>query len=100
MIFEYPPFVTRWFILGFTADDVVTMEQDVRLARECVRAGAPATLDIRQGPGGGEHLLYWYVNEPAAAILDAHDVDWRRFVIGERPDEPADAHPVLKPEPH
>jgi hypothetical protein len=88
--------VARWFILGFTADDVVTMEQDVRLARECVGVGAPETLGILHGPGDGEHMIYWYVDDAAAAFLDERNVHWRRFVIGERADDPVEAHPVLK----
>jgi hypothetical protein len=72
------------------------MEQDVRLARECVRACATDSLDIRQGPGEGEHFLFWYISEATATILDKQGVLWRRFMIGERDVDPKGAHPVLK----
>jgi hypothetical protein len=89
----------RWFILGFTADDVVGGWQDSRLAEASVNAwraaGRPDRFDIREAPGSGPHLTHWFVSEEAALILDGAPGSWRRFLIGEGA-PPAAARPVLK----
>lgn len=75
----------RWFLLGFLPDEVICAEQNARLAAECVKArraeGRPSGFRILQAPGEGDHLLYWFVSEESAWILDAHGVDWRRFLV-------------------
>lgn len=88
-----------WYVLGFTPDDVVMAWQDSRLARECVHAwqaeGRPDGFRVLQTAGEGDHLVYWFVCEDAAKILDGHGVDWRRFLVGTRPLAPPDARDVL-----
>lgn len=89
-----------FFVLGFTAEDVITAEQDCRLASECVRAwraaGRPQEFEILQGPGEGDHLLFWYVSEASALILDGQRIDWRRFLVAENcPAPPPRATPAL-----
>jgi hypothetical protein len=85
--------VIRWFVLGFTVDDVVGGWQDARLASECVRAlraaGRPAEFRILQTNGDGDHLFLWFVNDFAARVLDAHAVPWRPFLVGEAAESPA-----------
>lgn len=79
---------TRWFVLGFSAEDVIVAWQDARLASQFVRAwraaGRPADFEVKQTSGDGHHLIHWWVSGPAARVLDAHGVDWRRFVIAEK----------------
>jgi hypothetical protein len=95
----------RWFVLGFTADEIVGCWQDSRLAGECVRAwqaeGKPTDFSILQSTSGdGEHMLLWFVNEVAARLLDVHTVGWRDFLISERAEVPAGAHNPLTEEAH
>ena len=89
-----------WFILGFTYDAVVGAWQDSRLATECARvrdeAGQPKGFELLQGPGDKDHIVLWYVSEPAARLLDEREVEWRRFLIGLTPSAPAAAHAVLR----
>ena len=40
-------------------------------------------------------MTVWFVNAASAVVLDAHDVAWRRFVIGERDAPPARASDAL-----
>ena len=87
--------MTRWFVLGFTSEDVVACWQDVRLAGECVRAlnaaGRPSEFRVLQSSGDGDYLFTWFVNELAARVLDTHEVTWRSFIIGEAAASPAGA---------
>jgi hypothetical protein len=89
----------KWFVLGFTDEDLVGAWQDARLAEECVRAwrdaGRPADFRVLQAAGEGDHMTVWFVNAASAAVLDAHDVPWRRFVIGERDAPPPGASDAL-----
>lgn len=89
----------RWFMLGFTSDDVVVASQDSRLALECGRlweaSGRPAGFRILQAAGEGEHLIHWFVDEATAEVLDRENVGWRRFLLGERAAVPPDARDVL-----
>ena len=75
-----------WYTLGFTYDDVVGAWQDWRLAQECVRAFSEENRrlarDVREVPGDGPYLVRWYVSGAAAAVLDAHQVPWRQFLVG------------------
>lgn len=91
----------RWFVLGFTADDVVACGQDARLASACAEAlataGRPLGFELYQGSGEGEHLIYWYASEAAAALLDRQGIDWRRFIVEERGAVPAGASRVMEP---
>jgi hypothetical protein len=92
--------VHQWFILGFTADDVVLAWQDARLASECVRAlnaaGKPREFRILQSSGDDEHLFVWFVNEAAARVLDTHGVAWRSFLIGQAAESPPGARSPLR----
>jgi hypothetical protein len=85
-----------WLVLGFTADDVVGAWQDSRLAEACNRASNGTPLDVLQSAGEAPYLVHWYVGEEAARLLDQCGVDWRRFVIAERPTPPAGATPALR----
>jgi hypothetical protein len=91
--------VIQWFVLGFTLDDVVGSWQDARLASECMRAlqaaGHPPEFRILQIGGDGDHLFLWFINEFAARVLDAHDVRWRPFLIGEAAEPPPGARSPL-----
>lgn len=91
-----------WELLGFTDEQVVGAWQHWRLARECVAAFAAAGTDpaphVREGPGEGNHLIYWYLDDAAVRILDAHHVAWRRFAVGRVASAPQGAHCPLKPE--
>jgi hypothetical protein len=89
-----------WFVLGFSSDDIIGGSQDMRLAESCnatwIAAGRnPPRLRIWQGPGEGEHFIYWYLDMDVAQFLDRHSVDWRRFIVGERGELPAAARPLL-----
>jgi hypothetical protein len=72
---------TTWVVLGFSSDDIVMAWQDARLATACAGAGAPAD-EIVQDAGDGDVFIRWYVGPRAAAALDRHGADWRRFAIG------------------
>jgi hypothetical protein len=93
---------SSWFVLGFTSDDIVVAGQDWRLAEECVRAwraaGRPPGFSILYAGGDGVHMLYWFVNEAAARVLDERSVQWRNRVVGTRPQPPKNGHNVLKAE--
>ncbi len=88
-----------WHVLGFDSDDIIGGWQDTRLAQSCQLAwdaeGRPERLRIWQGPGEGEHFIYWYLDASAAALLDRQNVDWRRFLVGVRGELPREAAPVL-----
>lgn len=90
-----------WFKLGFTYEDVVGAWQDWRLAQEIARATDGATRVVEEGilesPGNGEHLVWWYVSSEAAALLDARQISWRRFLLASGVEPPKDAHPTIKP---
>jgi hypothetical protein len=90
-----------WIVIGFTSDDIIGGWQDSRLAQACVEAwraeGQPPAFVIRQGAGQGEHFIYWYLTHAAAGVLDRHAVDWRRFLVGERPTLPSGTADVLDP---
>jgi hypothetical protein len=90
----------RWYVLGFSADEVVGAFQDVRLAHTCHQACKTAGLTsgnhVMQGSGEGDHLVYWFVSGEAAHVLDAAGVQWRDRIIGERPIPPARAHCVFE----
>ncbi len=92
--------MARWFVLGFSVDDVVGAWQDWRLARQCVAALAAAerapSSDILESAGAGEHLTYWYVSDEIASVLDGGGVPWRRFLVGEVAAPPAGAVRQLK----
>jgi hypothetical protein len=78
---ETPP---AWSTLGFTYEDVVGAMQDWRLACECARAFAAegrAPFGILEAPGEGDHMTHWFISAEAAALLDRHGVDWRRFFV-------------------
>ncbi|HEX6839495.1 MAG TPA: hypothetical protein VF334_23120 [Polyangia bacterium] len=79
--------MAHWFVLGFSVDDVVGAWQDWRLARQCVgvltAADRPLTAGILESAGAGEHLIYWYVDEEVAGVLDEGGVPWRRFLVGD-----------------
>ena len=97
--------MVQWFVLGFTADDIVGGWQDSRLASECIRAlraaGRPPEFRILQISGDGDHMLLWFVNEHAARVLDAHAVPWRPFLIGDAAESPAGARsPLIDAPPH
>jgi hypothetical protein len=87
--------MSAWLTLGFTVDEVVLGGQDSRLAHECIgawqAAGSPTEFRVLESAGDGEHILVWFVNEAAAAVLDAHGVNWRSRIIGEAASPPADA---------
>jgi hypothetical protein len=91
--------MAAWLVLGFTSDDIIGGWQDSRLAQACVEAwraaGDPAGFVIRQGAGEGEHFIFWYLTHAAAAVLDQSGVDWRRFLVGERPVLPPGTVDVL-----
>src|SRR3954470_10191101 len=91
--------MTRWFVLGFTPDDVIGGAQDARLASECVRAlraaGRPPEFQIVQSSGDGEYLFTWFVNAIAARTLDTHAVSWRSFIICEAAAAPSGARSML-----
>ena len=90
----------RWFVLGFSVDDIVGGWQDWRLARQCVEALVAAhrapSVGVLESAGAGEHLTYWYVRDDVAAVLDAAGVPWRRFLVGEVAAPPAVATRQLK----
>jgi hypothetical protein len=89
----------RWFVLGFTDDQVVGAWQDWRLARDCVRAweaaGRPHPFEVLQMAGTGPHFLRWFVHEAAARILDDQGVSWREFLTGECATPPSGARDAL-----
>jgi hypothetical protein len=89
----------QWFVLGFTAEDVTTAQQDSRLAQACVgawrAAGEPPEFTILEAPGDGDHLLLWFVSGASAPILDEHEPGWRRFVIGTLGAPPPGARPFF-----
>ncbi len=78
--------MAAWHVLGFTHDDVVTAEQDARLAFACLRAwteaGRPDGFAVRARGGDGAHLIFWYVSDGAARVLDGAEPEWRRFLVG------------------
>jgi hypothetical protein len=90
----------NWFVLGFTADEIVSGRQDGRLAQECLAAwqsaGWPTSFEIMQATGDGELIVKWFVNVEAALVLDAHGVHWRGRICGEQPAPPADATSLLR----
>jgi hypothetical protein len=92
----------KWFVLGFTSDDVITAGQDSRLACECVKAwqaaGRPPEFEILQTPGEGGYFFSWFVSESSAELLDHHQVPWRRFLVGHCPAPPANARQALTEE--
>lgn len=91
--------MSRWFVIGFTADDIVGGGQDVRLAAAYARArqGTEEPVDARivQAPGDRDHVLVWFVDEAAARILDAAGIEWRRFVVGECAAPPSSARGLI-----
>jgi hypothetical protein len=92
-----------WFKVGFTSDDVIGGGQDWRLAEQFVRAweaaGRPADFRVLRTGGEREHFIYWYVNEVAAAIFDAHRVHWRDRIIATIDDPPPHASEAIKRKP-
>jgi hypothetical protein len=90
----------HWYVLGFTGDDVVGGWQDSRLATECAKAweaaGCPEDFRILQGAGEGLYFSYWYLDEASARVLDAQQVHWRLFLIGEQPLPPPGAVRAVK----
>jgi hypothetical protein len=88
-----------WYVLGFTGDEVVGAFQDVRLAHSCHQAcnvaGLTAGRHVLQGPGEGDHLLYWFISGEAARVLDAAGIQWRGRIIGHRAAPPARARCVF-----
>jgi hemerythrin-like domain-containing protein len=93
-----PPY--PWFVLGFTSEEVVTAEQDSRLAAECVqawqRAGGPPGFEVLRAPGDTQHIVRWFVGPVAARLLDEHRVGWRPFLVGQCQAPPEGAAPVLR----
>ena len=93
------PASAHWFILGFTADDVVSCWQDEHLAAECLaawrRAGRPDSFELYQSGGDGEYMIRWFMGDAAASVLDAQKVSWREFVVGECNVLPTATRPVL-----
>jgi hypothetical protein len=89
----------RWFVLGFTADEVVGAFQDARLAHSCHQAcstaGLTAGTHVLQGSGEGDHLVYWFISGEAARVLDAAGIQWRNRVIGHRAAPPERARCVF-----
>ncbi len=91
--------MAHWFVLGFSVDDVVGAWQDWRLARQCVGALTAARRSlagILEGAGAGEHLVYWYVSDDVAEVLDDGGVPWRRFLVGDVAAPPAGASRHLR----
>ena len=90
----------RWHVLGFTADQVVGAWQDARLAHACMIAwqeeGRPLGFRILQAPGEGPYLVYWFLGPDVARLLDAREVPWRDFLVGERMGLPRAAREVLR----
>lgn len=88
-----------WFVLGFTAEDITVCWQHWRLAMDFHRAfeaeGLPPSFGVVEAVGEGDFILHWYVSVEAARVLDRHDVSWRRFIVSEAMQTPADAHPAL-----
>jgi hypothetical protein len=84
------------FVLGFTDEDVTTSGQHWRLAAQFGHAfdaeDLPPSYGVLECAGAGRYLVQWYLRPEAAAILDRHRVDWRRFMIGHADEAPADAH--------
>jgi hypothetical protein len=91
---------SSWFVLGFTSDDIVGAGQDWRLAEEFVKAwraaGEPPGFSVVQAGGDGIYMLYWFVSEAAARVLDEQSVEWRNRVLGTRLQPPKNAHNALK----
>jgi hypothetical protein len=89
----------RWWVVGFTADAVVGGFQHTRLAEACAQAwaaaGRPPAVRIVETPGEGEHILHWYLNEAATALLDEHEVGWRSLLLGEGPAPPANGRDLV-----
>lgn len=89
-----------WLVLGFTCDDVVGAGQDRRLAEQCLRAwkasGSPPDFKILEAPAGnGEYILYWFVNDIAARVLDRNASGWRDRIVGQRAALPPGASDAL-----
>jgi hypothetical protein len=87
-----------WSVLGFSYDDIVVAMQDWRLAQECARAfraEGRAPFGILESPGEGEHLTHWFISDDAAALLDRHGIQWRRFLVRTQEAAPPAAHPVV-----
>jgi hypothetical protein len=78
----------RWRVIGFTSDEIVVAHQEARLAEQCVKAwrsaGSPSECRIVEAAGEGNYLLFWFVNEAAAAMLDAGGVPWQSRILDER----------------
>jgi hypothetical protein len=94
----------RWFVLGFTCDDVVGAGQDWRLAEQCFRAwkaaGSPADFKILEAPAGaGVHVLNWFVNDVAMRVLDQEVLGWRDRVVGSLAAPPSNASDALRRRP-
>jgi hypothetical protein len=89
----------RWHVLGFTADDIILAYQHARMAEECMKAwrhaGSPGGCRIVEAAGNGEHLVYWFVNREAAAILDSEGVKWRQRIVDDRSELPPGNHDLL-----
>jgi hypothetical protein len=83
------------FVLGFTDEDVTGGWQHWRLATEFGAAfeadHLPASYGVVEAPGEGRFLVQWYLRADAAAVLDRHNVGWRRFLIGRADHAPAGA---------
>lgn len=92
--------MSKWFVLGFTGDDIVGAWQDARLATACaeawMEAGCPDDFAVLQGAGEGQYMMHWYLSEKSARLLDDHRVEWRGFLIGERAGPPPDARVAFK----
>ncbi len=91
--------MSRWHVIGFTSDEIVCAYQDARMADECVTAwhsaGSSSACRIVEAVGEGEHLIHWFVNDEAAAMLDARGVQWHERIIAERAELPAEHQDLL-----
>jgi hypothetical protein len=87
------------FVLGFTDEDVTGCWQHWRLAKEfgCAFAAEdlPPSFGVLEAPGQGRYLVHWYLRPDAAAVLDKHGVNWRRFMVGCGEQAPDGAYPPI-----
>jgi len=90
---------SKWYVIGFTPDDIIMAGQDSRLALSCHEASKKcrARFDILQAAGDGEHLVYWFISDDTAQALDKESVSWRQFFVRECDAPPEGAFSVLVP---
>ncbi len=92
----------KWFVVGFTFDDIVVSWRGSELGRALLDAwrttGCPAGVEILQTSGESEYLIYWFLSQGAVRLLNDRDIEWRTFFLGECAQPPDGALNVFEEE--